>query len=155
MADIKKRRYKLLSDFVKVYKYLEDIYDINTVNSCLLPPFFEYAHTHPAFDHKMTHRFGLWEDKDELVAVVCFEMQLGEALLSSKKGYEFLLPELLTHAEKELSENINGKKSLTVWVIDTEENKIKLLSDSGYVKIHTEPITIFSYDNPFYGDKTA
>ena len=65
------------------------------------------------------------------------------------------MPELLIHAKKELSENINGKKSLTVWVIDTEENKIKLLSDSGYVKIHTEPITIFSYDNPFYGDKTA
>ena len=40
MADIKKRRYKLLSDFVKVYKYLEDIYDINTLNSCLLPTIF-------------------------------------------------------------------------------------------------------------------
>ncbi len=142
MADIIKRRYRLLSDFTKVY-------DMSTLNSCLLPQFFEYAHTHPYFDHKMTHRFGLWEDDDKLVAVACYEMVLGEALLSTKKGYEFLLPELLTHAETELSKNINGKKSLTVWIIDTEENKIRLLSDSGYVKVHSEPITIFSYDNSF------
>ena len=43
--NITQRRYKLLADFGKVYSYLEDIYNIETLNGYLLPQFFEYAHT--------------------------------------------------------------------------------------------------------------
>lgn len=56
--EIYKRRYKLLADFTKVQEFLTEIYSLDTLNSYLLPQFFEYAHTHPFFNHKLTHRFG-------------------------------------------------------------------------------------------------
>ena len=77
--DIKRRRYKLLVDFTMVHSFLTDIYTLDTLNSYLLPQFFEYAHTHPFFSHKLTHRFGLWENNDKLVGVACFEMNIGDA----------------------------------------------------------------------------
>jgi hypothetical protein len=60
---IQSRRYKLLADFEPVYRFLQETYD---PNGSLLPQTFEYAHTHPNFNHKLTHRFGLWEDGDIL-----------------------------------------------------------------------------------------
>jgi len=79
--NIYKGRYKLLADFTKVHSFLTDIYSPYTLNSYLLPQFFEYAHTHPFFNHKLTHRFGLWEDNGELVGVACYEMNIGECFL--------------------------------------------------------------------------
>ena len=91
--NITQRRYKLLSDFVKVLSFLEDVYNIETLNSYLLPQFFEYAHTHQASNHKLTHRFGLWEERGELIGVACYEMNIGEVMLSVKNRYGFLLPD--------------------------------------------------------------
>jgi hypothetical protein len=41
--EIVKRRYRLLSDFSQVHGFLADIYTLDTLNSYLLPPFFEYT----------------------------------------------------------------------------------------------------------------
>jgi hypothetical protein len=88
---IVQRHYKLLSDFYRVLKFLTDNYNIET--SSLLPQFFEYAHTHPAFNHKLTHRFGLWEDNNSIIGIACYEMNVGECFIVIKEGYNFLLPE--------------------------------------------------------------
>ena len=100
---VSRRRYKLLADFEKVSQFLDDIYNLETLNGYLLRQFFEYAHTHPYFRYKYTHRFGLWEDGEELVALACYEMDLGECFLSVKDGYNYLLTEMLEYAEKELA----------------------------------------------------
>ena len=42
--NITQRRYKILIDFEKVYRFLEETYDPVTLNSFLLPQYFEYAH---------------------------------------------------------------------------------------------------------------
>lgn len=78
---VTQRRYRLLADFATVHSFLTDTYSIDTLNSHLLPQFFEYAHTHPAFNHKLTHRFGLWENDGRLVGVACYEMDIGESFL--------------------------------------------------------------------------
>ena len=124
--NIIQRRYKLLSDFEVVHSFLTDVYNSKTLNSFLLPQFFEYAHTHPAFEHKLTHRMGLWEDSSKLVGVACFEMSVGEAFLSTRKGYEYLLPEMLRYAEIELSSIKDGKNNLCVWITDKEQDKQQL-----------------------------
>lgn len=85
--NISQRRYKLLSDFEKVHAFLRDVYNFPALNSYLLPQFFEYAHTHPAFNHKLTHRMGLWEKGEELVGVTCYEMNIGEAFLTVNHHY--------------------------------------------------------------------
>jgi ribosomal protein S18 acetylase RimI-like enzyme len=144
------RRYKLLGDFDKVIKYLSDIYNIETLNGCfLLPQFFEYAHTHPAFNHKLTHRFGLWEDNNDLVGIACYEMNIGECFISIKNGYDSLLPEMIKYSEENISNTENNKNSLSIWVIDKEIERKNLLERMGYKKVHTEPIAIFDYDKPF------
>lgn len=41
--NVYKRRYRLLVDFTKVQDFLTGIYSLDTLNSQLLPQFFEYA----------------------------------------------------------------------------------------------------------------
>lgn len=139
------RCYKLLGDFNKVLKYLSDTYEMDTLNSYLLPQFFEYAHTHPCFNHKLTHRFGLWEENNNLVGITCYEMNIGECFISIKSGYDFLLSEVIKYSEENLSE----KNSLSIWITDKELKKKIIIEKMGYKKIHSEPITIFTYDKPF------
>jgi hypothetical protein len=143
--NIVQRRYKLLGDFDKVLKYLTDIYNIETLNSYLLPQFFEYAHTHPAFNHKLTHRFGLWEDNNGIVGIACYEMNIGECFINIKDGYNSLLPGMIKYSEDNLSE----KNSLSIWIVEKEAEKKSLIEKMGYKKIHSEPVTIFTYDKPF------
>jgi predicted N-acetyltransferase YhbS len=148
--NITQRRYKLLADFNKVIKYLTDVYNIKTLNSSyLLPQFFEYAHTHPAFNHKLTHRFGLWENGNELIGLVCYEMDIGECFITVKNEYDSLLPEMIKYSEKNLSKIENNRNYLSIWVTDKEIEKRNLLEKFGYKKIYSEPITIFPYDSPF------
>lgn len=145
---VKCRRYKLLGDFEKVCCFLADQYNTVDFNGYLMQPFFEYAHTHPAFNHKPTHRFGIWEDNDTIIGVACYEMDVGECLLSAKKGYEYLFNEMLLYAEKELSALDKGKHSLRIMTTD-RQNLDNILLSNGYKKIHSEPITIFPYEKGF------
>jgi len=143
------RHYKLWGDFSKVLKYLTDVYNIETLNSYLLPQFFEYAHTHPMFNHKLTNRFCLWEDNNEIVALACYEMNIGECFISTKNGFNSLLPEMIEYSQENLFEVNDNKNSLSIWIIDKEVEKKKIIEKMGYQKIHSEPVTIFSYDKPF------
>ncbi len=143
------RKYKLLMDFATVHRFLADTYSLETLSSYLLPQFFEYAQTHPAFNHKLTHRFGLWEDRGKLAGIACYEMDIGESFLVTTSEHKSLLPEMLAYAEKELSVVKNNTRTLSVWVTDQEADKIKLLAENKYRKVHTEPVRVFPYDKPF------
>lgn len=143
------RRYKLLADFAPVHRFLTEIYSLDTLNSYLLPQFFEYAHTHPYFNHKRTHRFGLWEEDGQLIGIACYEMDVGESFLVTDRDHAFLLPEMLAYAEKELSVVKENRRILSVWVTDRERDKVELLEGEGYTKVHREPVRIFSYSKPF------
>lgn len=147
------RRYKLLKDFSLVHNFLTDIYSFDTMNSYLLPQFFEYAHTHPLFHHQLAHRFRLWEDGGKLVGITCFEMNIGECFLVVDREHTYLLSEMLAYAEKELSVVKNNKHTLSVWVTNKETEKIELLSENGYKKAHMEPVRIFTYNKPFLNGK--
>ncbi len=146
---IMKRPYKLLGDFQRVLDFLDDNYELETLNGYLLHPFFEYAHTHPIFNHSMTHRFGLWEEAGDLVGIACYEMDLGEACIEAKAGYNHLLPDMLDHAEDHLSASVEGKQVLGVWITDKETDMIHLLKSRGYERARMERITIFNYAKGF------
>ncbi|NLO37199.1 MAG: GNAT family N-acetyltransferase [Clostridiaceae bacterium] len=143
------RRYQLLKDFPSVYRFLGAVYRRDTLNSYLLPPFFEYAHTHPAFNNKQTHRFGLWEAGGKLVAIACYEMDVGACFLVTDRAHAELLPDMLTTAERELSVCADGRSSLSVWVTDREADKRALLAQRGYVLAQREAVRMFPYTKPF------
>ncbi len=143
------RRYKLLSDFQKVYEFLQQQYDMHHLNSYFLPQFFEYAQTHPLFSHYQAHRMQIIEQDDRIVGFVGYEMKPGEAYLVHDKDHSSLLPMMLKLAEEEISIVKDGQRVLYVWVVDHEKEKIELLNESGYALIDDEDITIFDYEQPF------
>ena len=147
--NITQRRYKILTDFEKVYRFLQETYDPFTLNSFLLPQYFEYAHTHPYFDYFKTHHFGIWEDNGNIVGIACYEMRMGDCHMHVRKGYEPLLPEMLSWSEIEMYVQNDGKCSLKVWITDKEPGKRALLQSNSYTLSHTEPIKIFDYSKSF------
>ena len=148
-AHISPRRYNILTDFSRVYDFLEATYDRETLNSYLLPQYFEYAHHLQWFDYIRTHRMGLWEDAGELVGIVAYEMEIGTAHLHTDKGYEFLLPEMLEWAEREISIEESGKRILKVWITDKEARKQNLLRSQGYQLESSLAVTVFDYEKLF------
>lgn len=146
---VKQRKYKLLVDFDKVSKFLIDNYSIKKMNGYLLQPFWEYAHTHPYFNHKMTHHFGIWEDDGKIVAIVCYETDLGECLLFAAERYEYLYEEMLKYAEEELSIHSDGKRKLRIWITEKQKVLFNMLVLGNYSMINKEPITVYKYDKGF------
>lgn len=146
---LKLRRYKLLGDFNKVSYFLSDNYSIDKMNGYLLQPYWEYAHTHPLFNHKLTHRFGLWEENEIVVAIACYEMDLGDCLIFAAEGYEYLYSEMIDYAEKELFKLSNGENTINIYTTEKQTELTSLLSLRGYTLTWKEPITIFSYENKF------
>jgi len=147
------RSYRLLDDYPKVFAFLQDIYEKETLNGYLLPQFFEHAHASPAFKYILSPRFGLWEEGGELAAVACFEMDLGECLTGIRKGYEFLLDDIIRYAQDNLSATSSGKRELTVWTGEKETAKKEALARAGFTCVEKRPATIFDYDKPFYDSK--
>jgi len=141
------RRYNILVDFPKVYSFLEETYNLETLNSYLPPHYFEYAQHHGHFNYTAAHRIGLWEDGDTLVGISAYEMKPGTAQFHARDAH--LLPELLAWAEREISVEKDGKRTLNVQVTSAEDDKKQLLRDNGYVFASKYPITIFRYANPF------
>jgi hypothetical protein len=109
---ITSRRYKLLADFERVHQFLTDTYDRQTLNSYLLPQYFEYAHHLQWFDYIRSHRFGIWEDDGTLIGIACYEQKPGTCLIHIKNGFTHLLPEMLAWSERELSAVEDGKRQL-------------------------------------------
>ena len=147
--NIIKRPYKVLSDYLPVYDFLSANYTLYELNSMMLPQFFEYAHTHPAFNHRYTHRMTVWENDVGIVAFCGYEMDIGEAYLICNNDYSFLLSEMLSQAETLLSLQKDGYHSLTVSVIETQQKHITLLKANGYHLEYTEPIRTYQYENGF------
>ena len=147
--NITHRRYKILVDFERVYRFLQETYNPDTLNSYLLPQYFEYAHMHSHFDYFNTHRYGIWEDAGDIAGIACYEMRPGSCHLHVREGYGTLLPDMLAWAEKELSVAAEGKRSLKVWITDKETDKQTLFRGNGYEMIHTESVMTFDYGKPF------
>lgn len=143
------RRYKLLSDFERVNKFLRQNFTVYQQNGNIPQPFWEYAHAHPDFNHKLTHRFGIWEENEQIIAVACYEMDLGECLLITNNSYDYMKPALIDYAEKELCKESDNMKSLEVWTYDYDTQLNETLLQKGYKKKYNTAITIFKYDNGF------
>ena len=148
-TSITQRRYNILTDFSRVYDFLEETYDVDTLNSYLLPQYFEYAQVHSYFDFLRAHRIGLWEDNGELIGIATYEMKIGTVHLHTKNGYEVLLPEMVEWSQQEISEVDGDKHTLKVWITEKETEKQQLLKENGYELEYTDAVTIFPYEKSF------
>lgn len=146
---IQYRRYKLLSDFERISDFLRKNFVKYQLGGNIPQPYLEYAHAHPYFNHKLTHRFGIWEEHGDIIAAVCYEMDLGECFFLTKRAYEYFKVEMIDYAEKEFCKETDGTKQLQVRLHDYENDLRDALSRKGYSKAGEEPITVFKYEHGF------
>jgi predicted N-acetyltransferase YhbS len=150
---ITRRRYKLLDDFERVSQFIRLNFKEYQLGGNIPQPYWEYAHTHPYFNHSLTHRIGIWEESGDIVGVACYEMNIGEAYFLTKDGYDVLKPEMVVYAEAELSKKTDDEFSLDIRVYDYETELIELLVQKGYKKTYSEPIRVFHYESGFLDRK--
>lgn len=144
--EIKFRKYKMLSDFERVSAFYFDNY--KSLNWSTTQPNLAFCHTHGNFNHKRTHRFGIWEENRQVVATACFEIDLGVYIPLIKEGYEHLRSEMLQYAEQQLCVCNDGQCSLEV-VSTNKENLNEFYLSNGYDLIRTSPILFYQYEKGF------
>ena len=128
MRNIVKRPYREMCDFNKVYNFMVKNFTPDCKNGCF-PPFFEYSLATPWSDNSQNHRFAIWEKDDEIVAFSWYESGIGEAFFNLTDEYNFLIPEMMDHAEQRLSDD-KGKTKLKIY--DGQQAVLKEALDRGY-----------------------
>ena len=129
MSNIIKRPYRYLCDFTKIYDFMIKNYSVDCNNGCM-PPFFEYAQVLYWTEKTQNHRFEIWEENSEVVAFCWYENSIGEAYFNLTDEYEFLIPEMIHHAEKRLSKE-DGTLKLIIY--GSQTNVLDEAIQKGYV----------------------
>lgn len=141
---IKKKPYRFLCDFPKVYDFMIKNFTIDNKCGCS-PTFFEYAQVMHWTEKTQNHRFAIWEHDDEVVAFCWYEDRVGQAYFNLKKGYADLADEMINHAEERLK-NDDGKIELFIYA--SQENIINCANKRGYKKNREGIEGIYDYNKP-------
>lgn len=129
MGNITKRPYRYLCDFMKIYDFMIKNYSIDCRNGCM-PAFFEYAQIMHWSEKTQNHRFGVWEDDNDVVAFCWYENRIGEAFFNIKEGYDFLISEMIHHAEIRLAQEDGA---LALMVYGSQVNVLTEATKKGYL----------------------
>ncbi|WP_019227959.1 hypothetical protein [Sedimentibacter sp. B4] len=92
MKNIMKRPFMILSDFMKVYQFMIDVYERDWRNG-VPAPFLEYALSSGWADKTMSHRNMIWEDDGNIIGCSFYEAYLGKTFFSLRPGYENIASE--------------------------------------------------------------
>ena len=113
MREIIKRPYRCLVDFERVYNFMIAIYEVDWKNGKPATA-FEYSQLLYWADHTQSHRIAVWEDSGRIVGLCWYDGQIGEALFNLMPGYEMIIPDMIEHAHRRLSES-NGRVQLKIY----------------------------------------
>ena len=121
-------------DFPAISDFLYSLYLPHNRDGNWFQPIWEYAYTHPYFDHEAVSHIGIWEDDGQIVALALYELGLGEAFFQVRRGYEFLKPEMLAYAEQNLAgAGEDGRRYLKAFVNDFDADFMHTVQARGYV----------------------
>lgn len=95
-------------------------------------PTWEYMHFHPLIDAIDVSKFGIWEDGGELVAVAHQEHAPGEVFFQIARAHLNLKRSMLDFAEGSLHREENGKRSVCLYLDETDNEMKAILSQRGY-----------------------
>ncbi len=138
---IKRRMYRILSDFKKVYEFFTETYEIDLRNG-VSPCFFEYGQSFQSFDYSQSHRIALWEEEGTLVSVVFYEIELGTAYFNLRPGYEFLADELIEYAAGNLT---TDDKPLCLRLMSTQSALRESAAANGYILERSHPEGVYEF----------
>lgn len=150
---IRFRRYDHASDYQRVSNFLITHHQSGNLDGNWIEPAWEYMHFHPALDASILEKFGVWEDKGEIVALCHAEWRLGEAFFQFHPAYRYLSEELLNYAEAELSgiTSEEGRRFLRAYINDNDPAFQSQVQARGYVvePENARPMYRFDIPNPF------
>lgn len=127
------RAYGLAADFALAHAFLTELYQPGNADGQWFAPIWEYALWHPWFDAAHADANRLWFEGDQVVAMVCYELYLGEAFFAVRPGYELLFADMLDHAEAHLgSTDDHGGRRLQVYLTDQRPEWLAAVAARGY-----------------------
>ncbi|MDF2542574.1 MAG: hypothetical protein K0S47_2292 [Herbinix sp.] len=108
------------------YKVREFLLKLNNVNF----PFgrWDWMITHGYLDKSGLGKIGIWENKEEIVALATYDTGLGGAFICVYPEYTFLKEEMLLYSEK----NLDKDGSFAVLIDDTDSYFQEIAAKNGY-----------------------
>ena len=99
---VKHRQYTYKSDFKLVGNFLINHYQPDNVDGNWFQPTWEYMHSHSMLDRRSLSKIRIWEEDQEIVAVIHYESNLGEVFFQVHPEYGYLKKDMLDYAEMHL-----------------------------------------------------
>lgn len=106
---ITSRPFRILADYMAVYDFLIEISTSDYRNG-VDAPFLEYALSSDWMDKSFTHRWHIWQDKDQIVGFCFTEDPVTDAYFCLRPGYAFLADEMIRHAEQHFPGPLSEKR---------------------------------------------
>ncbi|HPF16437.1 MAG TPA: GNAT family N-acetyltransferase [Thermotogota bacterium] len=116
--------YSIDRDYQRVMDFLAATFDPELQASNWFPSRWEYMHYHPYFDKANANKIRIWEMDGDIVAIVHYEMRLGEAYFEFLPGYEFLKEEMFLYALDNLYQPTpENDRQLILFLNESEEDQ--------------------------------
>jgi hypothetical protein len=128
------RYYDHAQDYQRISQFLIAHYRPGNSDGNWIEPAWEYMHFHPALQSEHLSKIGIWEKNGQIVAVVHYEGNLGEAFFQFQPAYRYLREEMLDYAEKNLpgTSQKSGRKYLCAYLNDNDPEFLALVQARGY-----------------------
>lgn len=144
------RAYNPQSDYHRVSAFLTLHHQDGNLDGNWLEPAWEYMHGHPALQSQHLPQIGIWEDAGQMVAVLNYESQLGEAFFQFHPAYRYLRAEMLDYAETHLAgiSERDGRKYLCAYINDNDPDFQSLAKAQGYTQDPADRRPLYRLDIP-------
>ena len=98
---------------------------------------FEWMYEHPEFDKSAKSSIGLWKCDGKVVGAAIYDMYFGEAFCGVLPEYDFIYPEILDYAYKELKDD----SGIGIAICDDNSSEIEMAKNCGFtISNQTESI---------------
>lgn len=136
MKRITSRNFRILCDFMDVYKFMIEIYEKDWRNG-VPAPFLEYALSSDWMDKSFVHRWKIWEDNGAIVGLVFYEHPVSDVYFSLRPGYEELADEMVAYANSSMP-RVDGNLKFVIFggqtAIKASATKIGFLQSADYME---------------------
>ncbi len=105
---------------------------------------WDWMVTHSYLDETGLSKIAVWEDCNEIVALVTYDLSLGMSFLLVKAEYDYLKEEMLTYAMAELAEN----KTFKVLITENDADFQDIATTMGFLPTNeSEDVAHFPVDS--------
>ncbi|MGM0438425.1 MAG: GNAT family N-acetyltransferase [Bacillota bacterium] len=116
------------NDYHKVCDFLIRINRDKVITPNFLWARWTWMISRPVEDEDLRNMIGIWEDNGMIVALATYELSFGEIHICIDDKYRFLIPEVLSYAEKHLSKD----NTLRISIANNDRDIQRLILNNGY-----------------------